>query len=162
MGYRFFGSTQEVVRSGNWHGNDTTWRMILDLNKLLFYGDCEGRISDAMNRRKYLTIVDGVVGGEGNGPLAPDPKPCGLMVGGMNPVAVDCVCAKLMGFDIDRIRKLRNAFLIERLPLANFAPEDIEVRSNRDEFDRPLAAITKEDVFHFEPHFGWKGHIELE
>jgi uncharacterized protein (DUF362 family) len=162
MGYRFFGSTEEVVRSGNWHGNDTTWRMVLDLNKLLFYGDQEGRISDKMNSRKYLTLVDGVVGGEGNGPLAPDPRPCGLLVGGMNPVAVDCACARLMGFDHARIPKLVNAFSIERLPLADFAPAEIEVRSNRSKFDRRLPDIETEDVFHFEPHFGWKGNIELE
>src|SRR5690606_20304953 len=29
----YFGSTEHTVRSGNWHGNDTAWRMILDLNK---------------------------------------------------------------------------------------------------------------------------------
>jgi uncharacterized protein (DUF362 family) len=162
MGYKFFGSTEEVVRSGNWHGNDTTWRMVLDLNKLLFYGDHEGEIRDKLNAPKYLSIVDGIVGGEGNGPLAPDPKPCGLLIGGMNPVAVDCVCARLMGFDIDRIPKLRNAFSIEHLPLVDFAAEDIRVESNRDAFNRQLTEIDKNSVFLFEPHFGWKGFIELE
>lgn len=31
-----FGDTQKVVRSGNWHGNDTCWRMVLDLIKVFF------------------------------------------------------------------------------------------------------------------------------
>lgn len=162
LGYRFFGSTEKVVRSGNWYGNDTTWRMVLDLNKLLFYGDARGGLSDKMNGRKYLSIVDGIVGGEGNGPLAPDPRPCGLLVGGVNPVAVDCVCATLMGFDIAKIPKLRSAFAIDRLPLVGFTQHDIGVRSNRDEFDKPLDRIDTEHVFRFEPHFGWKGHIEAE
>src|SRR5262245_21169482 len=38
-----FGDTQRVVRSGNWHGNDTCWRMVLDLNKCFFFFDGEGR-----------------------------------------------------------------------------------------------------------------------
>jgi len=162
LGYRFFGSTEKVVRSGNWHGNDTTWRMVLDLNKILLYGDASGTLSDRMGPRKYLSIVDGIVGGEGNGPLAPDPRPCGLLIGGVNPVAVDCVCARLMGFDVAKIPMLRNAFSIGRLPLVDFSDRDIDVRSNRDAFNRPLHSIRKEDVFRFEPHFGWKGHIELE
>ena len=38
-----FGDTQAVVRSGNWFGNDTCWRMVLDLNKCLWFFDGEGR-----------------------------------------------------------------------------------------------------------------------
>jgi uncharacterized protein (DUF362 family) len=162
LGYKVFGSTEEVVRSGNWYGNDTTWRMVLDLNKLLFYGDARGALSDRMNPKKYLTIVDGIIGGEGTGPLAPNPRPCGLLIGGINPVAVDCACATLMGFDIGKIPKLRNAFSMNALPLVDFSQQDIEVRSNRGEFNRPLKQIRKEDVIHFEPHFGWRGHIELD
>ena len=37
LGRLYFGDTQRVVRSGNWHGNDTCWRMVLDLNKCLFF-----------------------------------------------------------------------------------------------------------------------------
>ena len=39
IGRLFFGDTQKVVRSGNWHGNDTCWRMVLDLNKCLCFFD---------------------------------------------------------------------------------------------------------------------------
>ena len=162
MGYRFFGSNEAVVRSGNWFGNDTTWRMVLDLNKLLFYGDADGALSDTMRAKRYLTVVDGVIGGEGNGPLAPDPRPCGLLVGGINPVAVDCACATFMGFDVGKIPKLRNAFSISGLPLVDFRRRDIEVHGNRDGLNGPLDRIGGEHVTRFEPHFGWKGHIESE
>ncbi|MBM3307265.1 MAG: DUF362 domain-containing protein [Candidatus Eisenbacteria bacterium] len=161
LGYGFFGGTEQVVRSGNWHGNDTAWRMVLDLNKLLFYGDSTGAVSDTMRPRRYLSIVDGIVGGEGPGPLAPDPKPCGVLIGGRNPVAVDCVCARLMGFDTGKIPMLGNALGITRLPLAAFVERDIAVRSNREAFDRALLDIRIEDTFRFAPHFGWKDHIEL-
>src|SRR5262249_16417385 len=42
-GRLIFGDTQKVVRSGNWHGNDTCWRMVLDLNKCLFFFDGAGQ-----------------------------------------------------------------------------------------------------------------------
>ena len=58
LGRLYFGDTQTVVRSGNWHGNDTCWRMVLDLNKCLFLFDGAGA------RRKeplrYLAVVDGI------------------------------------------------------------------------------------------------------
>jgi hypothetical protein len=39
---KILGETGKVIRSGNWHGNDTIWRMILDLNKILLYGNPDG------------------------------------------------------------------------------------------------------------------------
>ena len=32
----------DFIRSGNWHGNRTTWRMCLDLNRCLYYSDGDG------------------------------------------------------------------------------------------------------------------------
>jgi len=35
LGQRMFGNTAtDTIRSGNWHGNDTTWRMVIDLNRI--------------------------------------------------------------------------------------------------------------------------------
>ena len=151
----YFGSTHKVVRSGNWHGNDTCWRMVLDLNQCLFYFDGNGQ------RRKkplrYLAVVDGIIGGEGNGPMAPDPKPCGVIVAGTHPAAVDCVAATLMGFDWRKLRLLKNCFARE----SNFVPfqaEAIEVISNQPEWSGKLEQIV--DTFNFRPHFGWVGAIE--
>jgi uncharacterized protein (DUF362 family) len=151
-----FGDTQRVVRSGNWHGNDTCWRMVLDLNKCLFFFD-----GDAQHRTaplRYLAVVDGIIGGEGEGPMAPDPKPCGLVLAGTHPVAVDCVAATLMGFDWSRIPLLQHSFCLQKLNFVNFAPEDIEVRSNRPGWNGHLSQIT--ETFHFRPHFGWTGALE--
>ena len=57
--YRLFGATDAVVRSGNWHGNDTCWRMVLDLNRALLYATPEGVL--APERKRYFSIVDGLV-----------------------------------------------------------------------------------------------------
>jgi hypothetical protein len=35
-GKKVYGTEHTTIRSGNWYGNDTTWRMCLDLNKLCF------------------------------------------------------------------------------------------------------------------------------
>jgi uncharacterized protein (DUF362 family) len=156
LGRLIFGDTQKVVRSGNWHGNDTCWRMVLDLNKCLFHFDGLGAPRTAPPR--YLAVVDGIIGGEGNGPMAPDPRPCGVIIAGVHPVAVDCVAATLMGFDWRRIRMLAHSFDVKELPLAGFKPEDIRVVSDREGWDAALEDV--HETFRFRPHFGWTGAIE--
>ncbi|MFM1769922.1 MAG: hypothetical protein RJA22_2451 [Verrucomicrobiota bacterium] len=151
-----FGDTQKVVRSGNWHGNDTCWRMVLDLNKCLFFFDGAGARRGRPLR--YLAVVDGIIGGEGNGPMAPDAKPCGVIVAGTHPLAVDTVAATLMGFDWRRIRLLRNGFAMRELDFAGFAPGAIAVVSNRPSWSGPVDGMG--DTFAFRPHFGWAGAME--
>lgn len=160
MGRVFFGDTSTVVRSGNWHGNDTCWRMVIDLNKCLFRFDGSG--APRREPLRYLALVDGIVGGEGNGPTAPDPKPSGVIVAGTNPLAVDVVCARIMGFDPGKIRMLTGAFASARRPIASFAHDEIRVASNAPRWNKPLQSWTLRDVLRFRPHFGWVGAIEYE
>jgi uncharacterized protein (DUF362 family) len=160
VGTRVFGGTNDgTVRSGNWHGNDTTWRTALDLNRILFYADTEGRLHHNPVRR-FFSVVDGIVAGEGNGPLDPRPKAAGVVLAGGNPVAVDMVCARLMGFDYRRLPILSRALESHPLPIASWQPEDIVARSDNKAFDRRLIDYLG-PMFAFEPHFGWKGHVEL-
>jgi uncharacterized protein (DUF362 family) len=146
----YFGDTQSVVRSGNWHGNDTCWRMVLDLNKCLFFFDGAG------NRRtrplRYLAVVDGIIGGEGNGPMAPDAKPCGVIIAGTHPAAVDHVAADTMGFDPERLRVIRKCFEVEQLSFTEFDTSEITRSSADQNAPEPDAA--------FRAHFGWVGAIE--
>ena len=155
-GRLIFGDTQKVIRSGNWHGNDTCWRMVLDLNKCLFFFDGSGQ--PRAKPLRYLVVVDGIIGGEGNGPLSPDPKPCGVVLAGTHPVAVDCVAATLMGFDWRKLRLLQNSFQMRELNFVPFRPENITVVSDKEAWARSLDQI--QDTFQFEPHFGWVGAIE--
>ncbi|MBI1841132.1 MAG: DUF362 domain-containing protein [Verrucomicrobia bacterium] len=152
----YFGDTQKVVRSGNWHGNDTCWRMVLDLNKCLF--SCQGDGEPRRRPLRYLAVVDGIIGGEGNGPMAPDPKPAGVIIAGSHPLAVDCVAATMMGFDWSRLRMLRGAFAMSRKSFVSFASDAIEVCSNEPAWHGPLKSI--KETFAFRPHFGWTGAIE--
>ena len=158
MGRLFFGDTQTVVRSGNWHGNDTCWRMVLDLNKCLF--DFDGAGQPREKPLRYLAVVDGIIGGDGNGPMSPDAKPCGTILAGTHPAAVDMAAATLMGFEWQKLRLLKNSFEMEKLSFISFRPSDIRLASNRPEWDGPLGQA--DGLFAFQPHFGWVGAIERE
>ena len=49
---------------------------------------------------------------EGNGPVQGVPKPCGVLVVGDDPVAVDATCARIMGLVPERLTYLRRAALL--------------------------------------------------
>ncbi len=154
----------EFIRSGNWYGNRTTWRMCCDLNRCLYYSDRDGLHLDAPAPvRTVLTIVDGVLAGEGEGPLAPSDVPLGVVLAGTDPVAVDLAAIRLMGFDEQKLAKLRE-------PMEDEGPRITAVRSNSDVrvgevangstevADRALDEIQWQRAF--VPHAGWVGHVE--
>ncbi|HJT90695.1 MAG TPA: DUF362 domain-containing protein [Mycobacterium sp.] len=164
VGRPVFGDTDDVVRSGNWWGNDTIWRMCLDLNKLLMYGEPDGslRAPGPDGRRRYLALVDGVIAGEGRGPINPDPVEAGVLLFGLNPASIDAAAAILMGFDPDCIPIVQKAFEVRHLPLAEWPWTDVRVRSGVDEWHGRLADISLGDCLTFRPHFAWEGHIERQ
>jgi uncharacterized protein (DUF362 family) len=53
-----------------------------------------------------VAVTDGIIGMEGDGPLFGTPVPHGFLAIGRDPVAVDVVCAQLMGFSIDDVAYL--------------------------------------------------------
>lgn len=109
---------------GSWCGNDTIWRTCLDLNRILLYGRPDGSVADEL-QRDVLHVVDAVVAGQGEGPLAPEPLPLGIIFAGRNAAAVDWVGAQLLGYDPTRIPIVREAFGNFRWPITKFVPSDI-------------------------------------
>jgi uncharacterized protein (DUF362 family) len=160
VGTRVAGDTETVVRSGNWHGNDTTWRMSLDLNACLLWGTAEGFLRTSGEPRPYLSIVDGLLAGEGSGPLNPDLVKAGVVAFGSAPADVDAACAWLMGLDPERIPVIREAYARRPLPIAAGSWREIVVESNHEAWSRPLSRIARQDSMSFRPHFGWVGHVE--
>jgi uncharacterized protein (DUF362 family) len=162
LGMHVFGDTEKVVRSGNWWGNDTTWRMCLDLNKIVLYGNRDGTLRPGIpaNRKRHYVLVDGVIAGEGRGPMNPDPVPAGVIIFGLHHASVDAACAYLIGYDPERIPIVRQAFRCRGYPLAEWDWRDVRLVSNHTEWNGLLPEIRDQATFHFEPHFGWKGHIE--
>ena len=96
------------VIDGSWQGNRTLWRTILDLNRAILFGDRAGKVRDSQQRR-YLAIVDGIVAGEGEGPLGATPVDAGLLIAGRDPSLVDDVASRAMGYDPTRIAMIREA-----------------------------------------------------
>jgi uncharacterized protein (DUF362 family) len=142
---------------GSWHGNDTVWRMVLDLQKILHYGQPDGTLSPNP-AREIMNITDAIVGGQGEGPLSPEPASFGFLSLGRNAAACDWVHARLMGLDPDRIPLTREAFGLESSRLATFSPLQIRVQTdqqmlNVDEAARSFGCRVKAPA-------GWLGQCE--
>ncbi len=90
-----------TISAGSWSGNDTLWRTVLDLNHAIYFG--------ANAPRQIITIVDGIIAGEGQGPLKPAPRPTGLLIGGENPACIDAVLARIVGYNIARVPMVYHA-----------------------------------------------------
>lgn len=88
--------------AAGWYGNDTTWRMVLDLNRIAVYGTADGKVS-AQPQREVYSLCDGIIGGQGNGPLEPNPLPLGVICFSNDSYFTDRCLARLMGFDPDKI-----------------------------------------------------------
>jgi len=145
-----------VLDCGNWYGNDSAWRMSIDLFRLFLYADASGTIHSQPVRRVF-SVVDGIVGGENDGPLAPDGKSCGLIVAGSNLAAVDLACLQLMGLDFRHMKTYQH--ILAHPHLYRTAIGEISVRNNNgysNLFQR------KDRLFDFKPHPGWVGHLEKQ
>jgi len=57
----------------------------------------------------HFVIADGVMAMEGDGPLNGSPRPLRTVVLADDPVAADATCARLMGFEPDRIPHIRES-----------------------------------------------------
>lgn len=152
---------KDNYREGSWWGNDTIWRTICDLNRLLIYADKNGNLQNTA-QRKCLSILDMIISGEEDGPLRPAPKQAGIIMAGINPLAVDTVLAGIMGFDYKKIAHIKNAYNIDTYPIFSKSTEEIEIHSNEDEWNGSLDCINFTNSLKYKASTGWKGHIELE
>jgi uncharacterized protein (DUF362 family) len=141
---------------GSWYGNDTVWRMCLDLNRIVRYGKADGTMAD-QPQRSILTLTDAIIGGEAEGPLAPTPHPLGLLTFAVNPVAADYVHAHLMGLEWRSVPIVREAFGSFRYPLCSFKPEEVRVQFNRELFGQPWPLWNPTP---FILPTGWQGRCE--
>ena len=119
----------ETGIEGSWSGNDTVWRMSLDLNRILMYGRPDGTMAD-VPQRTVLHICDGIIAGQGNGPLSPEPFNLNVFLAGENPAAVDFAGAYFLGLDPMKVPIVTGAFGQFRWPLASFPPERVVASLN--------------------------------
>ncbi len=91
--------------------------------------------------RHGLIIVDGVTAMEGNGPVIGTPRRLGVVVAGFNPVSVDSVCSRMMGFDPAEIGHMARA---HGMGLGEIELDEIDVvgedwRRFAHDFERPYS-----------------------
>ena len=94
----------KVTHRGAHPCNDTIWRMVADLYQSLL-----------TKERRYFTIVDGIMAGEGHGPFCPTSKHANTLIGGFDLLYTDIVAARYMGLDPKKIKYLN--FFIEKYAL---------------------------------------------
>jgi uncharacterized protein (DUF362 family) len=153
-------TTKDKCVEGSWWGNDTIWRMICDLNRLLIYADKNG-IMRQTPQRKYIAFLDMIISGEGEGPLNPNPKYSGILMAGFNPLVIDTVMATIMGFDFRKIPNIYKAYIIKKYSISNYNYEDIKIISNNKAWSKKITDINFEDTLKYKPSLGWKSHIEM-
>jgi uncharacterized protein (DUF362 family) len=83
----------EVKHRGAHPGNDTIWRMVVDLYKAMY-----------KRKRKYFSVVDGIIAGEGHGPFCPNSKSSNVLIAGNDLLATDIVAVRFMGIDPLKIK----------------------------------------------------------
>jgi uncharacterized protein (DUF362 family) len=150
------GSNGDV--EGSWYGNDTVWRTCLDLQRILHYGRLDGTLA-ATPQRTVVHLTDAIVAGEGEGPLAPEPVPLGVLTMSLNAAAAEWVHALLMGIAPQAIPLIRESFQLPTRPLAGFLPAAIQIWV--DGVACPLEAVFGQCGREFRLPRGWRRHCEL-
>lgn len=139
---------------GAWHGNDTIWRTILDVNRILLYADASGKLDFSRPVRTILTFGDMIIAGECAGPLDPSPKPLGAILASTNCAAFDLIFCNIMGFAKEVIPTVKNAE--QDLLLLSCKANDIILGSNLAMLDGvSLEKIKFPPEWHFKPHPYW-------
>jgi uncharacterized protein (DUF362 family) len=144
---------------GSWFGNDTIWRTVLDLQRILHYGTVGGRL-ERVQQRAVFHLTDAIIAGEGEGPLASRPVAAQFMTASFNGAAADWVHSRLMGYDPKKIPLVLHGFDRFDYPLAEFAPSEIEVVEGSETVSG--SEINPRRGYVFLPPGGWQGHCELE
>lgn len=145
---RFYGT-------GNWYKNDTIWRSILDINRIILYADKNGKLKDHPQRR-FFTLGDMIVSGHKNGPLAPSPIETGVLLCSEDPVAFDLAVMKLMGLKYRYLPVLNKIPRIKKFPLRHAPFKDTEIYSNDATLNRTnIENMPVAPYGYFTPADGW-------
>jgi uncharacterized protein (DUF362 family) len=119
--------SQNHQTAAAWYGNDTTWRMVLDLNLIAVFGKDDGTIGETPQRVLY-SLCDGIIGGQGDGPLKPEPLPLGILSFSNNSALNDLCMAELMQLKIAKIPLLLEA--------KSFIKNDINIKYNNSKISK--------------------------
>ena len=120
-----------MISGGSWSGNETLWRMVLDLNHLVYFG--------RKTPKHIITVVDGIIAGEGQGPVKPSPRAAGLLLGGENPACIDAVLTRIIGYNLSRIPMVYHALTHRKSRFATDIAELKVVNTGQNGETKPLS-----------------------
>lgn len=149
-------SDREGGLEGSWYGNDTCWRMVIDLNRILLYGRADGTMAETPQRRVF-SLTDAIVCGEGEGPLAPSPLVVGAVTFSQLYGAADVIHCALLRLDPKRIPIIREFFGAFRWPLAS---DMTSVKANFEGRNLSFEQVAEELGVNARLPSSWIGHIE--
>lgn len=153
--------TSDVDRAEGTRGmyldNDTIWRSMADLNRILLYSDARGVLHPERQRR-YLAIVDGIVAAE-ESQYHPRPYPLNTVVIGADPVTADAVTARCMGFDPRLLKSVTKATARPDFSLGPAHPAQVKVVVSSGEGLTVLYRHALTPELHV---FSWQGHLEAD
>jgi hypothetical protein len=109
----------------NYFNNDIFWRAILDMNKIILYADKDG-ILQPTQQRMYLSVVDGIQAME-RAHAGGIPYDRHVILAGVDPVSVDAVSCRIMGYDYSVIPSIGNADSDTVHPIGTNDPENIVI-----------------------------------
>jgi uncharacterized protein (DUF362 family) len=148
------GMASDLTWEGSWRGNDTLWRTILDLNRAALFADAEGVLRTAP-QRKVLYVVDALLAGDGEGPMAPSPVPLGVLMGGVNGAATELAATRIAGWAKHRPPLVGRAFDPHTYPLAALGEDQVEIRAFEGDGVRLEPCPWEGFVHPFVPCSGW-------
>jgi uncharacterized protein (DUF362 family) len=143
------------IAGGAWYGNETIWRMIYDLNLIIQCADANG-VLHTEPQRNYFCIVDGLISGEGNGPLQPLPRDTDWLVFGADPFAIDAALSCFMGFDPDRLPLIARREKFFGPGWGDFDLNELTAKLDGETIQPKGSSIN----FHFAPPPGWRNYVE--
>lgn len=149
-----------LITYGGWHGNDTAWRMALDINRCMRAADASGLMHDR-KQREHVVLIDGVIGGEGEGPLDPSPAPSRCVIFARDALEADVAAAAAMGMDPRKLRILRDAEGVFPYPVSEARIDEVRVSVDG---ATPLPALSLGPRLgrSFRAPDGWRGAVELD
>ncbi len=90
--------------------------MALDIARICYYADKSGKLN-ITKQRQNLLLLDGIIGGEGNGPLSVKGVKSGVLLFSDDVALADRIACRMMGYDYKKIPIIAKCFEEMEFPL---------------------------------------------
>lgn len=148
QGHKLF-KKKDPYSEGSWYGNDTIWRTIADISRIVRFAAKDGVMRDTP-QRKLFVIADMIVSGVSEGPLNPSPWEMHRILMAEDPAMADYAVTRLFGLPAGKIPTIRHLCDPEVIRATHV------LESGGDETGIPLSGLPKNKEVVPLPA-GWRG-----